>query len=656
MAIAEQHLVNIGRYANDGKGDSARVAFEKLNKLIIQLDSNIKSGAIGYLDYSSMQLDQSKPDGTIAQLTNGDLYIRLNGEWVKSIDKTEAQSAEFDKKLADVARSVVNVNLYESQISLAQAWTDNKDKIAIGITERGDFYQPSAEQRESGFPGWGVTDNQDRLLMGFNTATAEFVASDKREGFTSTQAFVQTDSNYKVSEQSLVTGEKYVPAGIVSDAGICFLQNGDVYLQKGSVTTQITQRGDVVACEMSGSAVRYVAPRRGLFLTYEWRDGETSQVFEPCDIDGYFLTGQSLAVSMNNPAINTAAIPENAFTISTGPMWHKEWSENIRGIIKLQERYYETIMSNFGKAVLEKKDKPIIVFGSGKGGRNYASLIKGGESGAYEKVITAMQFIQNTPYKTSYKAMLVIHGEQDGKERNTNYDKNLADWLDSYTKEIQTITGQNEKPVMLMCQTAGAANYYPNLSERHLYTTPFLQLKASAEHPRIFAVTPKYMFNCTDGIHIDGKSADILGDYYAKVKHLVVDKGEDWLGLRPIKCHKSGTRTVDITFNVPNPPLVFDTIKVTEPGNYGFYLYNGNGVTISKVALDAENNKVVITTSDDIPDGASITYAFDNGIGGNSGPTKGARGCLRDSCTDLSTDGTWMLHNWCFAFEEKLTN
>ncbi|AWI51990.1 hypothetical protein DDU33_08040 [Actinobacillus porcitonsillarum] len=476
------------------------------------------------------------------------------------------------------------------------------------------------------------------------------------EAYAKTRGFVkaEADNDYKLAEQTLNSGEKYIPAGIISDAGICFIKDGDVYLQQGTVTTKITERGDVVACEMSGTAVRYVAPRRGLFLTYEWRNGDVSQVFEQSDIDGYFLTGQSLAVSMDNPATTTTAFSDKAFTVSTGPMWHKEWNNKITGIIPLRERYYETVMSNFGKSVLAKKDKPIMVFGSARGGRAYSALVKGGESGVWEKMMTAFQFVQNTPFKTHYKAMLVIHGEQDGKEKNANYDKNLAEWLDSYTAEIQAITGQNDKPVMLMCQTAGAAHYRPNLEDRHLFTTPFLQLKASIENPRIFAVTPKYMFNTVDGIHIDGKSADILGEYYGKVKHLVVDKGEDWLGLRPIKCHKTGARTVEITFNVPNPPLVFDTTTVTDPGHYGFYLYKGNGVTISKVALDEENNKVIITTNESIPDGACITYAFHNGTGGNSGPTKGARGCLRDSCTDLSTDGTWRLHNWCFAFEEKI--
>lgn len=623
---------------------ASEYALGKLNETFTQALNSIDLSDVTLSEKSKSQLKDE-----ISSQVADDTYSKTQGF-------IQAEADRLKENYIQIAQLVTDSRVDNKGNSvLALTIEDDKSQIAMGITHNGNIYQPSAETKNSHFTGWAVTDSQDNVLLEFNTATAEFATADKKEGFTTASVFAQTDSEYQLTEQVLTTGEKYVPAGVISDAGICFLRNGDVYLQKGSVTTKITQRGDVIACEMSGSAVRYVAPRRGLYLTYEWRDGETLQIFEPCDIDGYFLTGQSLAVSADNIATSiTDVSSDKAFTISTGPMWHKEWNDKLSGIIPLKERYYETVMSTFGKSVLSKKDKPIMVFGCARGGRAYSALIKGGESGVWEKMMTAFQFIQNTPFKTHYKAMLVIHGEQDGKEKNANYDKNLVEWLENYTAEIQSITGQQDKPVMLLCQTAGAANYRPNLEERHSYTTPFLQLKASAEHPRIFAVTPKYMFDCVDGIHINGKSADILGDYYGKVKHLVVDKGEDWLGLRPIKCHKSGARTVEITFNVPNPPLVFDTSKVTDPGDYGFYLYNSNGVTISKITLDEVNNKVIITTSENIPDEASITYAFDNGIGGNSGPTKGARGCLRDSCTDLSTDGTWTLHNWCFAFEEKI--
>lgn len=623
---------------------ASEYALGKLNETLTQALNSIDLSDVTLSEKSKSQLK-----GEISSQVADDAYAKTQGF-------VQAEAKHLKENYIQIAQLVADSRVDNKGNSvLALTIEDDKSQIAMGITHNGNIYQPSAETKNSHFSGWAVTDSQDNVLLEFNTATAEFATADKKEGFTTARVFAQTDNEYQLSEQVLDSGEKYVPAGIISDVGICFLKDGDVHLQKGSVTIQVTQRGDVIACEMSGSAVRYVAPRRGLYLTYEWRDGETLQIFEPCDIDGYFLTGQSLAVSADNIATSTTDVSsDKAFTISTGPMWHKEWNDKLSGIIPLKERYYETVMSNFGKSVLSKKDKPIMVFGCARGGRAYSALIKGGESGVWEKMMTAFQFIQNTPFKTHYKAMLVIHGEQDGKEGNVNYDQNLSEWLNDYTAEIQSITGQKDKPVMLICQTAGAAYYRPNLADRHLFTVPFLQLKASAENPRIFAVTPKYMFNTVDGIHIDGQSADILGDYYGKVKHIVVDKGEDWLGVRPIKCQKVGTRTIEITFNVPDPPLVLDSARVTDPGNYGFYLHKSNGVVISRVALDDTHNKVVITTNENIPDGATITYAFDNGTGGKSGPTEGARGCLRDSCEDKSTDGTWTLHNWCFAFEEKI--
>ena len=96
--------------------------------------------------------------------------------------------------------------------------------------------------------------------------------------------------------------------------------------------------------------------------------------------------------------------------------------------------------------------------------------------------------------------------------------------------------------------------------------------------------------------------------------------------------------------------MVFDEKAVTNPGDYGFFLQNSGGVRIAAVELDAGHNKVRITADGDIPDGACVSYAFDNGIPGKSGRTQGARGNLRDSAPEVSADGKFHLYNWAFAF------
>lgn len=90
---------------------------------------------------------------------------------------------------------------------------------------------------------------------------------------------------------------------------------------------------------------------------------------------------------------------------------------------------------------------------------------------------------------------------------------------------------------------------------------------------------------------------------------------------------------------------------VSNPGNYGFSLYNAGEVAISSVELLPDQNKVRIVATDELPPTATITYAFDNGIGGKSGKTEGARGNLRDSDPAMSLDGKFNLYNWAFTFE-----
>ena len=291
------------------------------------------------------------------------------------------------------------------------------------------------------------------------------------------------------------------------------------------------------------------------------------------------------------------------------------------------------------------------MIGSAMGGMVYSRLKKGGSTGVYEKIIKQIKTLLNYPLKPTYKAVFVIHGEGDGNIGNAEYDINLAEWLDDFTGDIQTLTGQTEQPVMLTCQTSSVAGYKKTAETRHQFTTPFLQLKASATHPRIFLVCPKYQFSYKDYAHILANDTKWLGEYYAKVKMIVVDEGKDWLGLRPKSLLKIDNRTVEIEFHVPVAPLVFDEALVSNPGNYGFNLYNAGSVKIASVALIAEQNKVRITATDDIPKDATITYAFDNGVGGKSGKAEGARGNLRDSDPTVSSDGKFNLYNWAFAFE-----
>ena len=105
-----------------------------------------------------------------------------------------------------------------------------------------------------------------------------------------------------------------------------------------------------------------------------------------------------------------------------------------------------------------------------------------------------------------------------------------------------------------------------------------------------------------------------------------------WEPLRPLSIRRDGA-VVTVKFKVPVPPLALDTTRITNPGNYGFtYGDGGNSATITNVEI-ASADEVRITLSA-APTGANrlLRYA-QNGVPGGTcpGPTRGARGNLRDS-------------------------
>lgn len=593
-----------------------------------------------YLANAFVVFAQNNPD-SIAQLRS-----LLNQQ------DSRAELNLLNQRVARLSLYLSRFGLSDMAIPLHFAITDKNGKMAYGIKQRGDFYLPEATLRnDSRYSGWAVTDKRDNVLLGYDTSRSQFSAGStvyiESDGV---QSLV--DKNYRMAYQVNQDGSMHLPAGIETETGIAYLQAGYVYLQKGGVAQQLTHRGDVVAVQMYGQAVRFIAPRRGVMLTYEWRDGEIRQVFaNDTSVDGFIITGQSLAEGGANLAMSkTPAAKGKALMLDCGPVPNSTMTGGTYPV-DLQETKFETIASNFAKATLSRKDKTLFIHGAAVGGMSYARLTRGGSAKVYERIVEQMKALLHFPFKLSYKAIFVIHGEADGGGGTDNYDQALTSWLNYFTEDIQLFTKQQEKPVMLLCQTSSAAGYKRELIQRHQFKTPFAQLKATETSPYHYLVCPKYQFDYKDHAHILAKDTQYLGEYYAKVKNEVVDKGNDWVGLRPKQLTKTAANSVEIEFYVSVPPLTFDTDWVSNPSNYGFYLYNSSDVTIQSVELLPDVNKVKITTNGDIPSGATITYAFDNGVGGKSGRTQGARGNLRDSDPTMSLDGRFHLYNWAFAFE-----
>ncbi|WP_344974774.1 hypothetical protein [Compostibacter hankyongensis] len=131
-----------------------------------------------------------------------------------------------------------------------------------------------------------------------------------------------------------------------------------------------------------------------------------------------------------------------------------------------------------------------------------------------------------------------------------------------------------------------------------------------------------------DHVHFTNAGSKWNGACYAVACKRMLADGGNWRPVFVKNAVRSG-RTVRLTFHVPVPPLVWDTVTVTNPGNFGFRLFDDNGkeISIRKVMLTGASS-VKIIAGKKLPPGSVLWYG-NNGTG--TGPLNGARGNLRDS-------------------------
>jgi hypothetical protein len=102
-------------------------------------------------------------------------------------------------------------------------------------------------------------------------------------------------------------------------------------------------------------------------------------------------------------------------------------------------------------------------------------------------------------------------------------------------------------------------------------------------------------------------------------------------------------------------PLVFDTVRVADPGGFGFTAKNSAGTVIKINKVEIVSGNTVKIKCANPP--SFISYAI-NGNAKKAGRLLGPRGCLRDSQGNtiiFDPEGTnWPLHNWTPIFELNL--
>ena len=164
-----------------------------------------------------------------------------------------------------------------------------------------------------------------------------------------------------------------------------------------------------------------------------------------------------------------------------------------------------------------------------------------------------------------------------------------------------------------------------------------------------WASGPMYPYSyVNESLHPDGVSQKRFGYLVAGTVLDLLHQEKRFIGVVPIKTDIIDNE-IHILFNIPCPPLCFDTISVKEVSNYGFNVIRKDDADIiSDVSID--ENTVIIKCKES-PIGCKIRYAV-NGEYWKSGWRVGPRGNLRDSqgnTKQIEIMGkTYALHNWCY--------
>ena len=328
--------------------------------------------------------------------------------------------------------------------------------------------------------------------------------------------------------------------------------------------------------------------------------------------------------------------------------------------IMRQKHSYELSVYTMAEMIASHtgRDTLICIFPGGQDGTVIADLGKG--TPPYQKFIkdikTAYHTAQRKGWDFVVPAICWMQGETDiNSYPETNYRELLVQFERDINNDVKQITGQRRN-VEIICYQSNSltrAEHFNSYAYHCVETdVPQTQMELIRDNPIFHASGPTYPYDCVNNIiHIDGIGQKKQGVLEALAAMDILKHQRCPRGLLPLEANYKGQEII-IHFQVPCPPLTFDTIQVTNPGDYGFSVITpDNRNIIEKVSL--KDNCIHILCSEK-PLGCRVRYAV-NGEKMKSGRLYGPRGNLRDSQgkrISIKLQGVnYPIHNWCYQFD-----
>ncbi|EJC7765974.1 sialate O-acetylesterase [Escherichia coli] len=256
-----------------------------------------------------------------------------------------------------------------------------------------------------------------------------------------------------------------------------------------------------------------------------------------------------------------------------------------------------------------------VLSSTGVNGRSIEQLSKGAVPELYQRPLQAVQQVKAAADQlgVSYSlgAIIWIQGEWNYTKTNGSNDKALYKanleklYNDMVTDMAVGIAGQKSPPAIFLYQTGDIFT-----RDDEYLSIGMAQWEFCQEHENAYLVTPAYPFPDKGG-HLGPNGYRWMDMQFAKVMHRVLNQGEGWEPLGPIKIIIIG-RVVYVFYHVPAPPLKFrPTYKrnvATMYDDRGFRVTDNAGtVAITGVEIVADTI-IKITLTRELVAGARLWY------------------------------------------------
>jgi len=337
--------------------------------------------------------------------------------------------------------------------------------------------------------------------------------------------------------------------------------------------------------------------------------------------------------------------------------------EKAKKIIHYQKRSFELSIYSMAEMLADSlgKDTIICIFPGGQGTTAIKDLGKGTRPYQcfIDNIESAYKNAKERKWDFIVPAICWMQGESDIEEYpKTNYKFLLKKFQTDITNDIKNITHQ-AKDVRIVCyqtnNVSGGRKFKENNFKCQESVVPRSQLELVEEDSLFWPSSPTYLYDFVrERIHINAIGQQLHGKFVAMSALDIIHGNSCEKGLMPSSIQCLGSKVV-INFNVPYPPLVFDTTSVSKIKHFGFSVISPSNKDIVQ-SVYINNNSIHLICSENAI-GCKIRYAI-NGERMHSGRIHGPRGNLRDSQGIYKKARVnrkeYPLHNWCWQFDIQI--